>query len=33
MEIKKVKTDGANQKETNLINSLNKTDNYAIDLA
>ena len=32
-EIKKVKTDRTNQKKTNLINSLNETDKYAIDLA
>ena len=32
-EIKKLKTDRTNQKKTNLINSLNETDKYAIDLA
>ena len=28
-----MKTDRTNQKKTNLINCLNKTDKYAIDLA
>ena len=33
MKIKKLKIDRTNQKKTNLINSLNETDKYAIDLA
>ena len=32
-KIKKLKTDGTNEKKTNLINSLNETDKNAIDLA
>ena len=32
-KIKKLKTDRTNRKKTNLINSLNETDKYAIDLA
>ena len=33
MKIKKMKIVRTNQKKTNLINSLNETDKYAIDLA
>ena len=32
-ENQKLKTHRTNRKKTNLINSLNETDNYAIDLA
>ena len=32
-KIKRLKTDRTNRKKTNLINSLNETDKYAIDLA